>query len=36
VAQDVKALAGDITIDASFSGIKIHSSLSVKGKSSCC
>jgi hypothetical protein len=35
VARDLKAEAGDITIDASFSGIKINSKLS-KGKSSCC
>jgi hypothetical protein len=29
-------MAGDITIDASFSGIKIHSDMSAKGKSGCC
>ena len=36
VAQDVKDLAGDITIDASFLGLKVLSDLSTKGSGGCC
>lgn len=36
VAQDLKDLAGDITIDASILGIKILSQLSTKDSGGCC
>lgn len=36
VAQDLKDLAGDITIDASFLGMKILSNLGTKDSGGCC
>lgn len=36
VAQDLKELTGDITIDASFLGIKVLSQLNPKDSSGCC
>jgi hypothetical protein len=36
VAQDIKQLAGDITIDASFLGVKVLSQLGPKDPQGCC
>lgn len=36
MAKDLEAMAGSITIDASFSGFKIHSDLSKKDGAGCC